>query len=75
VINIKTLDLHGEHHRNVEIKVINFVLMNDTPLKIITGDSEVMREIVFSILDEHGFDYHPEFYTNHGAFIIRDKTN
>jgi len=49
--------------------------MNDTPLKIITGDSEVMREIVFSVLDEHGFDYHPEFYTNHGAFIIRDKTN
>lgn len=34
-----------------------------------------MRKIVFGILDEHGFEYHPEFYTNYGAFIIRDKTN
>ncbi len=34
-----------------------------------------MRKIVFGILDEHGFDYYPEYYTNYGAFIIRDKTN
>jgi hypothetical protein len=75
VTNIKTLDLHGEYHRDVENKVVNFILMNDAPLKIITGDSEMMREIVFNILDEHGFEYHPEFHTNYGAFIIRDKTN
>ena len=75
MINIKTLDLHGEYHRDVEIKVTNFILMNETPLKIITGDSDIMRNLVFNILDAFGFDYHPEFYTNYGAFIIRDKTN
>jgi hypothetical protein len=74
VTNIKTLDLHGEYHRDVENKVVNFILMNDTPLKIITGDSGMMREIVFHILDQHGFEYYPEFHTNYGAFIIRDKT-
>jgi len=71
---MKTLDLHGITHINVENKVINFILMNETPLKIITGDSFTMRKIVFRILEEHGFEYYPEFYTNYGAFIIRDKT-
>ena len=72
---MKILDLHGIKHHGVEIKVTNFVLMNERPLKIITGDSDAMRKIVFGILDEHGFDYYPEYYTNYGAFIIRDKTN
>lgn len=72
---MKTLDLHGLPHDAIESKVTNFVLMNEPPLKIITGDSGILREIVFHILDEHSFEYHPEFYTNYGAFIIRDKTN
>lgn len=72
---MKILDLHGVEHHNVETKVINFVLMNETPLKIITGDSPSMRMIVFGVLDKHEFEYYPEFHTNHGAFIIRDKTN
>jgi hypothetical protein len=72
---MKILDLHGAKHHGVETQVTNFVLMNEVPLKIITGDSDTMRKIVFGILDEHGFEYHPEFYTNYGAFIIRDKTN
>ena len=72
---MKVLDLHGVEHLDVETKVTNFVLMSEPPLKIITGDSGTMREIVFHILDEHGFEYHPEHYTNYGAFIIRDKTN
>jgi len=72
---MKILDLHGTKHHGVETQVTNFVLMNEMPLKIITGDSDTMRKIVFGILDEHGLEYHPEFYTNYGAFIIRDKTN
>ena len=70
---MKILDLHGLEHRHAEIKVTNFVLMNDTPLKIITGDSDTMRRIVFQILDQYELYYHPEFYTNHGAFIVHNK--
>ncbi len=71
---MKILDLHGTAHVNVEIRVINFILMNEGPLKIITGDSYVMRQIVFTILQQHEFEYYPEFHTNYGAFIVHDKT-
>lgn len=71
--DMKTLDLHGIEHLDVEIRVINFILMNETPLKIITGDSYMMRQIVFTILHEHEFEYYPEFHTNYGAFIVHDK--
>jgi len=72
--DVKVLDLHGTEHHGVEAKVVNFILKNETPLKIITGDSDKMRNIVFYILEEHGMEYHPEFYTNYGAFIVHDKT-
>jgi hypothetical protein len=71
---MKTLDLHGLEHSRVETRVTNFVLLNDSPLKIITGDSPRMREIVFKVLREYNFDYRPEHDLNYGAFIIRDKT-
>jgi len=71
---MKILDLHGLDHNLVETKVTNFVLMYELPLKIITGSSPRKIEIVFSILDEYGLNYHPEHDLNYGAFIIRDKT-
>lgn len=72
---MKILDLHGLKHNCVENRVTNFVLMNELPLKIITGDSPRMKELVFEILNEYNFEYHPEHSLNYGAFIIRDKTN
>ena len=38
----KTLDLHGVKHEDVDRIVENFVLLNDVPMKIITGNSEKM---------------------------------
>lgn len=70
---MKTLDLHGMYHSAVERRVENFVLLNDTPLKIITGASGRMRELVFQILDRYDFKYYPENYANFGAFIVINK--
>ena len=36
----KTLDLHGVKHEDVDRLVENFVLLNEVPMKIITGNSE-----------------------------------
>jgi len=49
---IKTLDLHGVRHDDVERLVENFVLLNDPPLKIITGNSDRMSNIVIVKLSE-----------------------
>tara|TARA_Y100001963_G_C6441329_1_gene291534 strand:- start:203 stop:421 length:219 start_codon:yes stop_codon:yes gene_type:complete len=71
---MNTLDLHGTRHDSVENIVTNFVLLNDMPVKIITGKSPRMIEIVHLILDKYNLEYYPENFINHGAYIIRDKT-
>tara|TARA_R100000664_G_C2731323_1_gene121808 strand:- start:411 stop:623 length:213 start_codon:yes stop_codon:yes gene_type:complete len=68
-----TLDLHGVYHDAIERRVENFILMNDTPLKIITGNSHRMKELVFQILERHNFRYYPENYANFGAFVVINK--
>jgi len=46
------LDLHGIRHDDVERLVENFVLLNEPPLTIITGKSQMMGHIVTSKLSE-----------------------
>ena len=68
-----TLNLHGIKHEDVDRLVENFVLLNEPPMKIITGNSEKMKKIVVSVLSEHDFKYYPENYTNFGSLIVIDK--
>jgi hypothetical protein len=51
------LDLHGVRHIDVDELVEDFVLSNQTPLYIITGNSETMRNKVIEILDSHDFKW------------------
>ena len=51
------LDLHGIKHEDVNRLVENFVLLNETPLTIITGNSTMMRELVVEVLEKHKFVY------------------
>jgi len=48
----KVLDLHGVRHVEVERLVENFVLLNEPPLKIINGNSDMMRDIVLTKLNK-----------------------
>ena len=48
---MKTLDLHGIRHSEVDRLVENFVLLNEPPLTIITGNSDKMGELVRDTLD------------------------
>ena len=49
----KQLDLHGVRHSEVERLVENFVLLNELPLRIITGNSKKMDELVVNVLTKH----------------------
>ena len=53
----KELDLHKVRHDDVNRLVENFVLLNETPLNIITGNSTMMRELVVEVLEKHKFVY------------------
>ena len=48
------LNLHGIKHEDVERLVENFVLLNESPLIIITGKSDVMGHIVINKLSKLG---------------------
>jgi len=63
------LDLHGIKHENVQILVEDFILLNETPLYIITGNSERMKKIVIGILDDFKFKYMIKSH-NLGEIII-----
>ena len=42
---MKELDLHGVSHYDVRDVVENFILMNNPPIRIITGLSDRMRNL------------------------------
>lgn len=55
-----TIDLHGTRHDDVKwklIKKIESLWDTSTELTIITGHSQVMKDIVVNILEEYGLDY------------------
>ena len=51
----KRLDLHGVKHEDVDRLVENFVLLNEPPMKIITGNSEKMTLMTLDVLNRHDF--------------------
>jgi hypothetical protein len=54
---MKVLDLHGVRHEEVERLLENFILLNEPPLNIITGNSDKMREIVTYLCAKHKISY------------------
>ena len=53
----KRLGLHGIRHNEVDRLVENFVLLNEPPLTIITGNSHKMQEIVIRCLIRHSIKF------------------
>ena len=51
------LDLHGIRHSDVDRIVENFILLKEPPLRIITGNSDKMTELVLTVLHRHNVEY------------------
>ena len=66
---MKVLDLHGVRHEEVERLLENFILLNKPPLKVITGNSEYMRNAVESFCRKHKITC--ERWANWGEYTIR----
>jgi hypothetical protein len=68
---MKQLDLHGVSHIEVRDIVENFVLLYSTelPVRIITGDSNRMRNLTTNILNKHKFTYDIPAH-NSGEIIV-----
>lgn len=68
--DVETLDLHGIRHEDVERQVEDFILMNSTPVRIITGNSPMMKALVDGVVSSHGLYSQPESYWNLGSLVI-----
>lgn len=69
---METLDLHGVRHHRVEVLVEDFILLHDLPVKIITGNSPSMKQIVQSVLDKYCLQSEVESYWNLGAIVVTE---
>ena len=56
-MSINQLDLHGIRHSDVDRVVENFILLNESPMRIITGNSDRMKELVVRVLNRHDIEY------------------
>tara|TARA_Y100000593_G_C4034312_1_gene202014 strand:+ start:30 stop:233 length:204 start_codon:yes stop_codon:yes gene_type:complete len=64
----KVLDLHGVRHEEVERLLENFILLNEPPLTIITGNSEYMRDTLINFCKNHNVRL--EQWASNGEFKI-----
>ena len=64
----KVLDLHGVRHEDIERLLENFILLNEPPLKVITGNSDHMRGVVEVFCSKHHVNY--ERWANWGEYTI-----
>ena len=55
---MKELDLHHVRYPDVDRIVENYVLMNTTPMNIITGRSDKMKDLVINVLIKYRFQYY-----------------
>jgi DNA-nicking Smr family endonuclease len=70
----RTLDLHGIKHSEVPQMVDQFlweqIQKKSTSVEIITGNSNIMKEIVKKSLTDYDFDSYEEVF-NQGKIIVR----
>ena len=67
---METLDLHNVRHKDVVRKVEDFLSWEDLPVKIITGNSERMKELVIGVIKRFNFFCHYENLRNSGCLVV-----
>ena len=65
---MKVLDLHGVRHEEVERLLENFILLNEPPLKVITGNSTYMQNVLEKFCSKYKITY--ERWANWGEYTI-----
>ncbi len=68
----RPLDLHSKNYPQIKDLVENYVLchQNSFPLKIITGNSDKMKNIVVECLKSHKFKYQIGDKYNKGYIVV-----
>ena len=72
---VQIVDLHGLDHFEAENVVEKFITdnFNALPIKIITGNSKKVQNIVFNCVKRYDLYCQKEFWTNNGCFLVTDQ--
>ena len=70
---MRTLDLHGVKHEDVDEKVRKFLNFVELPCNIITGKSPEMKKIVEDIVIEYEWSFHEKDSWNTGTLVVTEK--
>jgi hypothetical protein len=67
-----TLDLHGLRHHEVDVKIENFIFMNqeEFPLTIICGNSDKMISLASETLNKHNCKFDEGTGYDYGKIVI-----
>ena len=71
-MNSHILDLHGLRHYEVDIRIENFIFLNqeEFPLTIICGNSDKMISLASEILKKHGCKYDEGTGYDYGKIVV-----
>ena len=67
---METLDLHNKRHREVERLVEDFLNWCELPVKIVTGNSNKMKQLVIGVVKRYKLYCHYENLRNYGCLIV-----
>ena len=69
---MNSIDLHGTRHHEVDLKVENFILMNQEsiPLTIICGNSQKMIDLVYDVINR--INCKNVIMDQYGVIVIRE---
>ena len=67
---METLDLHNVRHKDVVRKVEDFLSWEDLPVKIITGNSDKMKQLVIGVIKRFNLFCHYENLRNSGCLVF-----
>tara|TARA_Y100001938_G_scaffold92076_1_gene126300 strand:- start:406 stop:720 length:315 start_codon:yes stop_codon:yes gene_type:complete len=69
-MSLETLDLHKVKHQDAEEQIARFLNWVDVPCRIITGNSNKMKEITKKMVDKYGYHCYNESTFNQGCLIV-----
>ena len=68
----RSLNLHGVKHADADNVVREYLNWVSLPTRIITGNSILMKEIVYAVVEEYGWHAEKDV-SNHGELIIYEN--
>ena len=70
---MKTLNLKSTKYHHIGDKVLNFIIDNEKPVKIVIGNSEKHKRTAIILISKIGLDWHYKDWNDSLSIVVTDK--